>query len=178
MPSPGDLPDPRIELVSLALQVDSLPAEIPGKPLIMHNSFISAVFHFSYLLFSNMPAKLEKSAVVTASQVAFQVTLVIKNPPANAGDIRVTGLIPESERYPWEGNGKPLQCSSLENLINRGTWWATVHGVAMVGHNWSDLTRTRAVVTGLKKVSFHSNPKEGQCQRMFKVLFSCTHFTC
>ena len=35
-----------------------------------------------------------------------------------------------------------------------------------------------AVATGLEKVSFHSNPNEGQCQRMFKVLFSCIHFTC
>ena len=35
-----------------------------------------------------------------------------------------------------------------------------------------------AVATGLEKISFHSNPKEGQCQRMFKLLHSCTHFTC
>ena len=35
-----------------------------------------------------------------------------------------------------------------------------------------------AVATGLEKVSFHSNPKEGQCQRMFKLLCNCTHFTC
>ena len=35
-----------------------------------------------------------------------------------------------------------------------------------------------AVATGLEKVSFHSSPKEGQCQRMFKLLHKCTHFTC
>ena len=35
-----------------------------------------------------------------------------------------------------------------------------------------------AVATGLEKVSFHSNPKEGQCQRMFKLSHSCTHLTC
>ena len=35
-----------------------------------------------------------------------------------------------------------------------------------------------AVATGLEKVSFHSNPKEGQCQRMLKLLYDCTHFTC
>ena len=34
-----------------------------------------------------------------------------------------------------------------------------------------------AVVTGLEKVSFHSNPKDGQCQRMFKLVYSCAHFT-
>ena len=35
-----------------------------------------------------------------------------------------------------------------------------------------------AVATGVEKVSFHSSPKEGQCQRMFKLLYNCTHFTC
>ena len=35
-----------------------------------------------------------------------------------------------------------------------------------------------AVATGLEKVSFHSNPKEGQCQRMFKLPYKCAHFTC
>ena len=40
------------------------------------------------------------------------------------------GLIPESGRAPQEGNGNPLQYSCLENSTIRGTWWATVHGVA------------------------------------------------
>ena len=35
-----------------------------------------------------------------------------------------------------------------------------------------------AMATGLQKISFHSNPKEGQCQRMFKLPYNCTHFTC
>ena len=35
-----------------------------------------------------------------------------------------------------------------------------------------------AVATGLEKVSFYSNPKEGQCQQMFKLLYNCTHFIC
>ena len=35
-----------------------------------------------------------------------------------------------------------------------------------------------AVTSGLEKVSFHSNPKEGQCERMFKLQYSCSHFTC
>ena len=85
--------------MSLALQVGSLQAEIPGKALIMHYSFISVVFHFSYLLSFNMLAKLEKSAVVTASQVAFQVMLVVKNPPANAGDIDSIQSLSSYQRY-------------------------------------------------------------------------------
>ena len=52
---------------------------------------------------------------------------VAKNSPANTGD---AGLIPGLERSPGEGNGTPLQYSCLENPMDRGAWWATVHGVA------------------------------------------------
>ena len=49
----------------------------------------------------------------------------VKNPPANAGD---ADLIPGSGKSA-EGNGNPLQYSRLGNPMDRGTWWATVHGV-------------------------------------------------
>ena len=52
---------------------------------------------------------------------------VVKNPPANAGD---TGSILELGRSPGEGNGHPLQHSCLNNLMDRGAWWAAVHGVS------------------------------------------------
>ena len=55
--------------------------------------------------------------------------LVLKNPPANAGDVRDVGLIPGSGRSPGGGHGKPLQDSCLRNPMDRGAWWATVHGV-------------------------------------------------
>ena len=45
------------------------------------------------------------------------------------------GLIPGSRRSLGEGNSNPLQYSCLENLMDRGAWWATVHGVARVRHN-------------------------------------------
>ena len=51
---------------------------------------------------------------------------VVKNPPVNAGD---AGLISGSGRFSGGGNGNPLQCSCLENPMNRGTQWATVHRV-------------------------------------------------
>ena len=63
---------------------------------------------------------------------ASHVALVVKNLPANAGDIRDTGLIPGSERSPEEGNGNPLQYSCLENPMDRGAWWATVLGVTEI----------------------------------------------
>ena len=61
---------------------------------------------------------------------ASQVALVVKNPPANAGDIREAGLIPGSGRSPGGGHGNPLQDSCLENPVERGAWQATVHGIA------------------------------------------------
>ena len=60
---------------------------------------------------------------------ASQVVLVVKNPPANAGDARDSGSIPGSGRSPGRGNGNPLQYSCLENFMGRGAWRATVHGV-------------------------------------------------
>ena len=52
----------------------------------------------------------------------------------NAGDL---GLIPGSGRVPGEGNGNPLQYSCLENPMDRGAWWATVHGVT---ESWTRLS--------------------------------------
>ena len=60
---------------------------------------------------------------------ASQVPLVVKNPPDNAGDARDIGLIPELGRSIGGGNGLPVQYSCLENPMDRGAWWATVHRV-------------------------------------------------
>ena len=56
---------------------------------------------------------------------ASQVVLVVKNPPANAGDARDLGLILESGRSPRQGHGNPLQYSCLEKPMDRGVWQAT-----------------------------------------------------
>ena len=58
---------------------------------------------------------------------ASQVALVVKNPPANAGD---ASSILGWGRSPGGGNGNPLQYSCLESPMGRGTWWTTVHWVA------------------------------------------------
>ena len=47
---------------------------------------------------------------------------VVKNLPANAGDVRDTSLIPRSGRFPGEGHGNPFQYPCLENPMNRGAW--------------------------------------------------------
>ena len=70
---------------------------------------------------------------------------MVKNPPAIAGDIRDAGLIPGLGRSPGGGHGNPLQYSCLENAMDRGAWWATMHGVAK--------RQTR-----LKQLSTHARP--------------------
>ena len=73
--------------------------------------------------------------------VGFPGGSVVKNPPANAGGV---GSIPRLGRSPGEGNGKPLWCSCLENPMDRGTWWATVHRVA----EESDTASTTTTLNG------------------------------
>ena len=58
------------------------------------------------------------------------MVLIIKKLPAKAGDARDAGSVPGSGRFPAEGNGNPLQCSCLENSMDRGAWRDSVQGVA------------------------------------------------
>ena len=66
---------------------------------------------------------------------ASQMVLVVKNLPANAGDIRDAGVMPGLGKSPGGGRGNPLQYSCLENPMDRGAWWAIVHRVARLGHD-------------------------------------------
>ena len=77
-------------------------------------------------------SKLETLKGTWASQVA----LLVKNLPANAGDIRDVGLIPGLGISPREGNGNSFQYSCLENPMARGVWWAIVHRVTK---SWTQL---------------------------------------
>ena len=77
---------------------------------------------------------------------ASQVELLVKNPPANAGNIRDVGLIPVSGRSPGGGHGDPVQYSCLGSPTDRGARWAAVHGVPE-----SDMTeglRTHSIFSG------------------------------
>ena len=77
--------------------------------------------------------RLEQNPVLMVT-VGFPGSSVVDNPPANAGDM---GLIPGLGRSSGEGNGNPLQYSCLGNPGDRGTWQATVHGVAK---SWAQLS--------------------------------------
>ena len=66
------------------------------------------------------------------------ITQMIENPTASVGDIRDTNLIRGSGRSPGERNGNPLQYSCLENAMDGGAWWATVHGLTKIQALLSD----------------------------------------
>ena len=71
---------------------------------------------------------------------------VVKNPPANAVDIRDAGSIPVSGRFPGKGNGNPLQYSYLGNPMDRGAWWATTHGITK-SRDMAEHTHTHTHIT-------------------------------
>ena len=65
---------------------------------------------------------------------ASEAALVVKNPAANAGNIRDAGSVPGSGRFRGEGNSNPLQCSCLENPVGRGAWRAAI--LSRTRPNW------------------------------------------
>jgi len=68
--------------------------------------------------------------IVTCGCLLSQVALVVKNLPANAGNVRDMASILGAGRSPGGGHSNPHQYSCLENPMDRGAWWATVHRVA------------------------------------------------
>ena len=87
---------------------------------------------------------LGRSGCVLLVVVASLVAQTIKESACNVGD---PGSIPGSGRFPGEGNGNPLQYSCLENTMDRGAWWATVHGVTKSWTQLSTRTHTTYIVT-------------------------------
>ena len=77
------------------------------------------------------------------------MALVVKNLPANAGDIRDAGLIPGLGRSSGGGHDNPLQYSCLENPMDKGAWWATVYSVPQSQ-------------THLKQLSMHTRTKKSE----------------
>ena len=73
------------------------------------------------------------------------MVLVVKNPPANARDIKDVSLIPELGRSPGGGNSNPFQYSCLENPMNRGVLQATVRGIPK---NWEEKGTTEDEMAG------------------------------
>ena len=91
-----------------------------------------------------------------------QVALVVKNPPANAGNVRDSGSIPGLGRSPGGGPGNPLQCSSLENLHGQRSLADYSPWSGRVRHDWNDLACTHA---GLLHTNVWSD-----CPSLLKVM--------
>ena len=86
-------------------------------------------FHMAIQLFQLHLLKTFLSLLHCFGTFAENLGLVVKNTPANAGDSRDVASIPRLGRYPGGGHGNPLQYSCLENPMDRGAWWATVHRI-------------------------------------------------
>ena len=96
---------------------------------------------------------------------------MVKNPPANAGDIRGGGWIPGWGRSPGGGNGSPLQYSCLENPKDRGAWWAPVHWVT---ESQTRLKRLSTHIMQGKGGSGQRSSREGQRGRNMAEPKSCS----
>ena len=89
---------------------------------------------------------------------------MVKNLPANAGDAKVVGSVLRLGRSPGEGNGNPFWHSCLENSMDRGVWWATVHRLQRVGHElafletvfWQNILSEEAELCTLGQASLGS----------------------
>ena len=98
---------------------------------------VTIAFKESPQIILEMSTSMSKQALLCAPFINFclkeensLLALVVKNLSANVGDVKDVGSMPELGRSPGEGNGNPLQYSWLENPMDRGAWWATVHRVA------------------------------------------------
>ena len=92
----------------------------------------------------------------------------------------VTYLKPDILKYEVEGviGGLTMNKANGGDRISAELFQILKDEATIVLHSMSQQIWKTAVATGLEKVSFHSNLKEGQGQRMFKLPYSCTHLTC
>ena len=125
-PSQGDLSHPEIKPVCPAVAGGFFTTKPPGKP---SETSTSPLIVTSYIPLHNSRDFPDDSGG--------------KESACNARD---TGLIPESGRYHWEGNGNPLQYSCLGNSMDRGTWWPMAHGVTKSQTQLKWLTTTIVLV--------------------------------
>ena len=102
---------------------------------------------------------------------------VVKNVPASARDEGDTGSIPGSGRSPGEGNGDPLQYSCLKNPVDRGAWWATVHGTEK---SWAWLSDWAFWEVSFKKehVLFERNLRKFNLLLLLLIFKSWGHLIC
>ena len=102
----------------------------------MQLNFLIKPLDFGFLFLANRSTNVLSPFLhyitIQHSQVAPHVVLMVKNWPASAGDTRDMGSIPGLGRSPGVANGNPLLSSCLGNFMDRGVWWAIVHGAAKI----------------------------------------------
>ena len=167
-----NLPNPGVELGSSALQEDSFLAEPQGKPFMLME--IDNVTPISMKLW--LPdLKKESSPSAGTFQVNGRVLYIIFIDTQHYHSPRV--------RHPGVQNQVGLRKHHYEQSWWR--WWNSSWAISSpkrwccesAALNMPTNLENSAVATGLEKVSFHSNPEEGQRQRMFRLPHNCTHFT-
>ena len=137
-----------VSLQSCPALCDPMDCSPPGSPV--HGILQARILEWAAISFSRGSSRPRDQICVSCIADGFFTTKppekphydwgflgssVVKNTLANAGDPGDTGLIPGSGRSPKEGNSYPLQYSYLENPMDRGAWWAAVHGLVRVGHD-------------------------------------------
>ena len=140
-PSAGDLPHPGVESGSPALQAGALPSQPPEQCLFLSviewlrantHSDVTSIWE-SYFILKSIFTTLWRLGKLVCNTYPVarpsQVAPVIKNPPANAGEVRDSGVIPGSGRPSGEGNVNSHQYSCLGDPMARGPWRATIHRV-------------------------------------------------
>ena len=137
---PGNLSCKKDLTAAVSLGFDSYWINLESKEdkikILRHTSFCITSSRFIYL--SSTDSNLFLFTAEEHSIVGFPGDSVVKNLPATAGDTGVVVSIPGSARSPGGGNGNPLQCSYLENPMDREAWQATVQGVTKSQTQLSD----------------------------------------
>ena len=100
---------------------------------------------------------------------SIQVALVVKNSPANAGDIRDAGWIPGSGRSPAGGHGNPLQYSYLENPMDKGAWRSTVQRVSQ-SHIHLSTDRVIIITRNIRKNEQKEGGSDFELLRIFNSM--------
>ena len=117
-------------------QLDSLPLSHQGSP-----NFLEVTTDRKYFppaIKGSKPGVNTNLFALCLDALLLVVALVVKNLPANEGDVRAVDSIPGSARSSGKGHNNPLQYSCLENSMDRGAWQATVHRVTK---SWTQVKR-------------------------------------
>ena len=142
---------------------DSLVAQLVKSPPAMQETWIWSL---------RWEDSLEKGKITHSAILTWRIPRTVAQVVKNLSAMReIWVLIPEMGRSPGEGNGSPLQCSCLENPMDRGAWQATIHGIAGVRHDLATKPPCSFYVHFLDNFFFNDN-----CVLNFIKRFLCIYW--